>query len=110
MKRAAVDPPLLVLATLLLALFVGHAIWPEASLYRDVVGITTRLYVGGVCKLAALLLGAIQGWRVAARFAPGNPSRRAWQALSVWLSAWSIAQACLGWYQWVRSRCSCAPM
>jgi hypothetical protein len=101
MKRAAIDLPLVLLGAALLAIFIGQALWPDASLYRDVITATVRLYVGGVCKLSALVLGAYYGWRVAARFSPKNPSRRPWQALAVWLSTWSAGQACLGWYQWI---------
>jgi hypothetical protein len=101
LKRSAVDPLLIVLGGLLLALFMGHAIWPHAEMQRDSTAVNARLYLGGASKLAALVLGAVYAWRVAGRFAPGNPARGAWHALAVWLSAWSVGQTCLGWYQWV---------
>jgi hypothetical protein len=101
MSMRRVDLVLLLHALLIAVAFLPGLAFPEAPLYRDVFSLTVRLYLGGVTKLAALMLGGLFALRVAARFGVGNASRTAFRLLAAWLLLWALGQACLGWYQWV---------
>ena len=101
MTKRSLDLALASYAFVLIALFVPLWLDPGAAFYRELFTLDARLYLGGLTKMAALGLGGWSALRARARFAAGNPARFAFGLLAAWLLCWTVAQACLAFYQWV---------
>jgi hypothetical protein len=100
-KKGALDLALVVYGVVVAALFLGQMARPDAWVYRELFTLDARLWVGGLTKLAALVVGGVFAWRVANRMKRGSAARFAWRAVALWLLLWSAGQASLGVYQWV---------
>jgi hypothetical protein len=92
---------LVLVCALALAAFVPKAIWPGATLYRDVLTEGVLLKLGGVIKLAFLAVATAYAALSARRLEPGTPARLPWMLLALGIGAFLAGQSILGAYQLV---------
>jgi hypothetical protein len=82
-----------------LVAFVPKAIWPGASLYRDVLTERALLNLGGVTKLLFLAVATGCAALAARRLEAGNPARLPWTLLALGIGGFLAGQCFLGVYQ-----------
>jgi hypothetical protein len=80
-----------VVCTAVALLFISNMIRPELSLAPG----SPLLLIGGLTKLAALVIATFFAFRSALLLGDGNPARRPWLLLGAGLAAMSVGQALL---------------
>ena len=85
----------------LAALYIGWALAPDATLYRDWLTPRLLLALAAVVKLASLVTGALLAFACRDGLEDGNPARPAWALLSAGLFATLVGQLSLAPYQLV---------
>lgn len=81
--------------------FACKPIWPEAALYRDVLGEGTLLSLGAIAKLAFLAIATTFLALSARLLERENPARLPWTLLSLGIAGFLAGQSFLGVYQLV---------
>lgn len=100
MKAASrVDPPLALLAVVVVAVFLGKLWWADTPFYESASTTRALLATGALVKLASLALGAVFSARLTGLFEGG--SRVGWRLCTFWFASWTVGQAILAWHQLV---------
>ncbi len=99
MKRNWLQISLLVLCFLVAALYIGRLFATSSPLYANVLTAPTMLKIGGVTKLAALLVAALYAFRSARLLGHGNEARLPWLLLATGLTAYALGQVTLLYFQ-----------
>ena len=81
------------------AVYVARTLWPEGGVFRELLTDGVLIRIGGVTKLAFLLIAWTFARRNAANLDRENPARRAWRLLSWGILAFALGQAVLTTYQ-----------
>lgn len=90
---------LVALAMAVAAVFVGQAVWPEASLFKGATAEATLLRLGSATKLLFLGLAWYQSTRCVRALESTNPARLPWRLFSLGLLGFFLGQAVLSAYQ-----------
>jgi diguanylate cyclase len=97
-RLPAVAWPSLIVVT---AVYMAWGVFPEASLYRELLTPRVLLAIAAVAKIGCLLSGALLAFACRDRLEEGNPARPAWALLATGLFATLAGQLSLAPHQLV---------